>query len=65
MTDEITQYGFKWGPVAVERSAVIQGGRHVLTVSTRSQAVEILVSPGGRRIEVWKGGKRMEVVNDD
>ena len=65
MTDEITQYGFKWGPMTVERTASSQGGRRVLTVKTRSQAVEILVSPGGRRIEVWKGGKRMEVVNDD
>ena len=65
MTDEITQYGFKWGPMTVERSAEIPNGRHVLTVKTRSQAVEILVSPGGRRIEVWKGGKRMGVVNND
>lgn len=49
----VTQFGFIWGPMAVERTAVFPD-HYVLAVKTEhGLELHIYVSKGGRRIRVW------------
>ena len=53
--DRITDYGFTWGPMKVERLTEYCGVR-VLSVEVPGQPrLEIRVSPKGRNIRVFQG----------
>lgn len=52
------QYGFTWGPVKVQRTAVMPQGHHVLTVN----GLDIYVSPTGRSVRVFRDGKELKAV---
>lgn len=68
--DGDTRFGFKWGPVAVERLADLprDGGRcRVIGVyrvegpnrEGLDKILEIYVSPKGQSVRVWRGGKEL------
>ena len=47
------RYGFKWGPVTVERTAVIRG-QLALTIKTDAgQCITVMISPNGHQIRVF------------
>ena len=47
-----TMCGFKWGPVSVERTAVIRG-QLALTIKTDAgQCITVMISPKGHQIRV-------------
>lgn len=69
--DGDTQYGFKWGPVAVERLAEFprSGGQCKVmglyrvkgpTRADMEQVLEIYVSPTGRSVRVFRNGKELK-----
>ena len=48
MADEVTRYGFVWGPMEVTRTATLPQSRgHVLTLKTPRKSLEIYVTPTG------------------
>lgn len=56
-----TDYGFTWGPLTVERTAIMPSGGHVITVTTStSKQVDIYVSPGGRSLRVFNGAQELK-----
>jgi hypothetical protein len=44
---EDTDYGFVWGPVAVERWASDEEGSVILGLTTKKETLEIRVTPTG------------------
>lgn len=59
----MTDYGFTWGPIEIERTAEIlrDGGLYrVLTVKTDSKEITIYVSPAGRSVRVFQNGKELK-----
>lgn len=62
--DGSTRYGFRWGPVKVERVAAIKRGAgtyRVLRLATVSgQVLDIYISPEGRRVRVFRKNKEMK-----
>lgn len=50
-----TDYGFTWGPAAIERSMEFRGSR-VLTITTDDRQLEVVVSPKGKTIRAWLDG---------
>lgn len=53
-----SDYGFEWGPLTVSRLATIRGSR-VLGVEAGRNRVEVVVSPTGRSVRVYKNGKEL------
>jgi len=52
---KLTQYGFEWGPLTVERSCSHKGTA-VLTVKTPKGIIQIQSSPSGKtHVGVWSG----------
>lgn len=55
-----TQYGFRWGPMIVERVAHIEGRGYVVSVRTRDDysgpQVQVLVSEKGRSVTAYATG---------
>lgn len=55
-------YGFQWGPASVERTAVVErpnGPYRILTVRTPFQELDIYLSPTGRSVRVFRGGREL------
>ena len=50
---EITNYGFRWGPVEVIR-ACADGRYHTLLLYTEHQEVQIHISPTGRSVRIYQ-----------
>ena len=48
--DEAWRYGFRWGPMVVQRSAHIEGRGYALTVRTEHQSIQISISEKGHKI---------------
>ncbi|MBW4813331.1 hypothetical protein [Rhodococcus qingshengii] len=68
-TFEHTRFGFKWGPLEVERTSTFHGS-HVLTIAPKGkrkgkQAITVYVSKAGQSVRVFKNGKEMKVNDDD
>ncbi|PBI96963.1 hypothetical protein BKP42_36230 [Rhodococcus erythropolis] len=66
---EPTRFGFKWGPLEVERTSTFHGS-HVLTIAPKGkrkskQAITVYVSKAGQSVRVFKNGKEMKVNDDD
>lgn len=53
---EETDYGFRWGPVAVERVLSDPKFGVLLSLATRKHKIELRVTPGGR-ILIYKWGE--------
>ena len=60
MTDQVTHYGFQWGPMEVERSLEYRGVRVVRLKTDKGRTLEVAVSPTGQSVRVWLDGKKME-----
>ncbi len=62
---EFLAYGFTWGPVSVERTAVFEhsnGPYRVLRVVAPEvgRSVEIYISPTGRSMRVFRNGVELK-----
>lgn len=55
-----TEYGFEWGPMAVERIAKLPASRRVLRVATPHHKVEIYSSRTGSSVRVYLDGVEMK-----
>lgn len=58
----LTDYGFRWGPLAVVRRIIGRRGErtnYVLGIETEHHDLEVSVSGGGRSVRVWLDGKEM------
>ncbi len=54
MTSGLTDYGFRWGPILVERLIHVEGKGYSLEVRTDAgQLVQIGVSEHGRKVRVF------------
>ena len=53
----ITQYGFEWGPLVVERVAHIEGRGYCVSIRGRADysgpEIQVLVSEKGRRVTAY------------
>ena len=56
---EVTQYGFKWGPLEIERAIADDKLGYVLTVRTRTETLDVVTSPKGRKLAVQGPYKRL------
>lgn len=52
-----TDFGFEWGPLAVERTSSLPGGGVVLTVKTDHRELTIYASRTGRSLHVFEGNR--------
>ena len=59
MSDSVTQYGFRWGPVTVGRVAEYRGRRVISITTDAGVRVEVCVSAKGHNVRVWKGDEEM------
>lgn len=53
VNSEQNSYGFSWGNLAVQRTAVI-GKRRILTVSTPYDSITVYISAEGKKIRVFR-----------
>lgn len=60
MSDQVTQYGFTWGPMEVTRNCEYRGLRS-LSVSTGTHTLQIGVSEKGHNIRAWLDHKELVV----
>lgn len=60
MSDEVTQYGFTWGPVVVTRMTTLPGDRRVLRVKVGDRNLDIYVSRTGRSVRVFDSGRELK-----
>lgn len=65
--DEITDYGFRWGPAVVQRNhhattGAYKGYRSLSVKTDTGQDLQISISPTGRSLRVWLNYKEMRVV---
>ena len=61
-TDEISEYGFTWGPMTVTRLATIGAHgleRRALGIKTERHKLDIYVSPAGHSVRVFRDGKEL------
>lgn len=57
MTDDVDAFGFRWGPMHVERTAHVEGRGYILTVKTDHARIEVHVTQAGRKINVIERAK--------
>lgn len=58
----LTDYGFRWGPMAVTRLFSSRLGKrenHVLGITTEHHDVQVSVSKTGRSVRVWLDGREL------
>lgn len=61
MKIELTQYGFRMGPLEVNRTMVLPEERPVVTVKTPYRELDIYASKTGRSLRVFeKGGGELK-----
>ena len=51
-------YGFRWGPLEVERTAYVPGRGYVVTIQTEGVAMQVYVSERGRVVRSHPPGRR-------
>lgn len=59
MKGRMTEYGFEWGPVTVERH-IEHKGMVIFGVRTKYKDLDVYVSPSGRSVRVFDRVTRME-----
>ncbi len=58
----MTEFGFEWGPVLVERVAAIErphGCTRILRVASDRVQLEIYISPAGHKLRVFRNGEEL------
>jgi hypothetical protein len=55
--DALTEYGFRWGPIEVQR-ACSDGRYHTLIIQSKDWQLEVSVSPTGKAMHVNKQHRR-------
>jgi hypothetical protein len=63
-TEQITDYGFEWGPMEVTRLTEYRGSC-VLGIRAGKNHLQVCVSPKGQSIRVWLNGTPMVEFGDD
>ncbi len=56
---ELTEYGFKWGPMEVTRMAEISGSLNLSVKTVAGLRIQIFVSPKGHSLRVFREGKEL------
>lgn len=56
--DEAWRYGFRWGPMVVERTAHIDGRGYCLTIRTEKQSMQVYVSEKGQTMRACEPVRR-------
>jgi hypothetical protein len=51
--DNVTDFGFDWGPMRVQRLAHIEGRGYVLEIATDAKVMQVYVTEAGRKIEPY------------
>lgn len=64
-TREATPYGFRFGPMLVERCMDIDGRGVVVTVKAGKRTLDVYCSHGGRSLRVFENGKELKVEEAD
>jgi hypothetical protein len=62
MADELTDYGFTWGPIELTRVGCVEHSdrsHHVLRIKTQHRDVNVYVSRTGRSVRVFRDGKEL------
>lgn len=54
----VTQYGFQWGPLEVQRTVHVEGRGYVVTVQTERESIQVYVSEKGRTLKAYPKHKR-------
>ena len=49
MTDQVTLFGFEWGPMSVTR-ACSDKRAHVLLIHTKYRELQVSISPSGKSV---------------
>lgn len=65
MTDQDTEFGFKWGPALVQRLTIFRSGEkseaRIIQIKTDAgREIEVYVSKTGRSLRVWRDGKELK-----
>jgi hypothetical protein len=63
MPDEHTEYGFKWGPIVVERTCHVEGVGYVLEIRTNYKVMQVNISEKGRKITPMPVRQALRVQN--
>jgi len=58
--DEAWRYGFRWGPLVVERLAHIDKRGYLLSIKTDTQAMQVYVSEKGRQMRAYRMTSRSQ-----
>ena len=53
-----TDYGFRWGPMLVERACHIEGRGYSIQIQTEHKVMQIYVSEAGRVIRAYEATER-------
>lgn len=61
MSDKLTEYGFTFGAMDVERTCTLPDGATVVTVRAGKKEIQVVVSPGGRSLRVFSNGNEWKV----
>ena len=59
----LTEFGFVWGPVEVERVMEARGSR-IIGISTQKRRLQVYISPSGRSVRVFEAGKELKPEED-
>lgn len=59
--NELTDYGFTWGPMELTRICHVEGRGYVLEVKTDSKNLQIYVSEKGRSVRAWLDHEPLKV----
>ena len=51
---EAWRYGFRWGPLVVERTAHFEGRGYVVTIKTERESMQVYVSEKGRKLRAYE-----------
>ena len=54
MPDEITAFGFTYGPATVTRLSVVPGRGRTLEISTDHARLQVYISEAGHKIETYE-----------
>lgn len=57
VASELTEYGFKWGPMELTRLVSIDGRVWFQVTTEAGQQIEVYISRTGRSVRVFKRGK--------
>jgi hypothetical protein len=63
--DDAWRYGFRWGPLVVERLAHVEGRGYVLAIRTERESMQVYVSEKGRTMRAYEPVRQDRAPRDD